>query len=72
MPETPEVTKPGYKTTEFWMTAVATILGIVLASGVVPDGGMAAQIIGGTLTILAQLGYTSSRTQVKKAIAGGA
>jgi hypothetical protein len=58
-------TKPGYKTTEFWLSALAMILGLVGASGAVPEGGIAAQIIGGTLAILAQLGYTAARAQVK-------
>ena len=58
--------KPGYKSTEFWLSSIATILGIVLASGAVPEGGMVGQIIGGALALLANLGYTASRTQVKK------
>lgn len=58
--------KPGYKSTEFWLSSIATILGIVLASGAVPEGGMVGQIIGGVLALLANLGYTASRTQVKK------
>jgi len=58
--------KAGYKTTEFWLSAIAAILGIVLASGAIPDGGTAGQIIGGALSLLGTLGYTASRTQVKK------
>lgn len=58
--------KPGYKTTEFWLTALSVVLGLVLASGAVPEGGLAAQIVGGALTVLAQLGYTAARAQVKK------
>jgi hypothetical protein len=58
---------PGYKTTEFWLSLVAMILGAVAASGAIVEGSMAAQIIGGVMAILAQLGYTASRTQVKKA-----
>ena len=62
---TPNPKNPGIKSTEFWLSSGATILGIVLASGVIPDGGMAAQIIGGVLSVLASLGYTASRPQVK-------
>jgi len=58
--------KAGFKTSEFWMSSVATVLGIVLASGAVPEGGTVGQIIGGVLALLANLGYTASRTQVKK------
>lgn len=59
--------RPGFKTSEFWLSSTATILGIALASGAIPDGGIAAQIVGGALSILASLGYTASRTQVKVA-----
>lgn len=64
---TPSIT-PGYKTTEFWLSALALVLGVVMSSGVVGDGTIAAQIIGGAMAILAQLGYTAARTQIK---AGG-
>jgi len=57
----------GYKTTEFWLSFAAMILGALMASGVIVEGSMAAQIIGGVMAILAQLGYTSSRTKVKEA-----
>ena len=63
----PTQQKPGYKSTEFWLSSVATLLGIALASGLVPDGGTAAQLVGGALSMLASLGYTASRTQVKVA-----
>lgn len=56
---------PGYKTTEFWLSLTVVILGAVAASGVFPQGGLASQIVGGVIAILAQLGYTASRTQVK-------
>lgn len=57
--------KPGFKTTEFWLSTLALLLGLALASGAVPDGGLAAQIIGGVMSVLASLGYTASRTKVK-------
>jgi len=60
-------TKPGFKTSEFWLTSITTLGGIVLASGAVAEGSATAQIVGGILAVLAQLGYTASRTQVKKA-----
>ncbi len=58
--------KPGFKTSEFWLASIATLLGIVLASGAIPEGGMIAQFCGGILSVLASLGYTASRTSVKK------
>jgi len=67
MPNTTDpAKKPGFKTTEFWLSSLAMILGVVLASGAIPEGGIAGQIVGGVLSVLASLGYTASRTQVKK------
>ena len=57
--------KPGFKTTEFWLSAIAMILGVVMASGAVHDGGIVAQIAGGVLSVLSSLGYTAARTKVK-------
>ncbi len=66
MPETTDpAKKPGFKTTEFWLSSLAMILGVVLASGAIPEGGIAGQVVGGVLSVLASLGYTASRTQVK-------
>ena len=59
--------KKGFQTTEFWLSVIAMILGFVMASGFVPESGMAAQIVGGVMAILASLGYTASRTQFKVA-----
>ncbi len=58
--------KPGWQSTEFWISFLVTIGGLVLASGLLPEGSMAGQIIGSILTIAAQAGYTTSRTLVKK------
>lgn len=65
---TTPATTPGYKTTEFWLSTIALILGVVMASGAVNEGTMASQIIGGAMAILAQLGYTAARAKIK---AGG-
>lgn len=57
--------KPGYKTTEFWLTTVMAVCGILMASGIVIEGSQAAQIIGGIISALTTLGYTSQRGSVK-------
>ena len=66
---TPDTTvtpvKPGYKTTEFWMTAGATVVGLAIASGVVPDTGMWPKIVALGVSAFAAMGYTVSRTNVK-------
>ena len=57
--------KPGYKTTEFYLSLLAIICGAILTSGIVSDTGTVAKIVGGVLSVLAALGYTASRTVVK-------
>ena len=57
--------KPGYKTTEFWMTTGATVVGLAIASGVVPDTGMWPKIVALVVSAFAAMGYTVSRTAVK-------
>ena len=61
-------TKPGYKTTEFWLSLLATLLGFVLASGAmdgVSQESWVAKLVGGAVAVLASLGYTASRAKVK-------
>ena len=61
-------TKPGYKTTEFWLSLLATLLGFLLASGAmdqVAADSWIARIVGGLVAVLASLGYTASRAKVK-------
>jgi hypothetical protein len=55
----------GYKTTEFWLSTLVVILGILMSSGVVADGGMVAKIVGGVLGLLGALGYTAKRLSLK-------
>ena len=57
--------KPGYKTTEFWMTAGATAVGLAIASGIVPDTGVWPKIVALVISAFAAMGYTVSRTAVK-------
>lgn len=58
--------KPGWKTTEFLLSTAAMVVGTLLASGVLAEGGLAARIAGAAMTVLAALGYTYNRTQLKK------
>ena len=60
-------TKPGWRTTEGWLTAAVSIVGALLALGVVDPGGAGVinQIIGGAMTVLAALGYDATRSKVK-------
>jgi hypothetical protein len=62
--------KPGYKTTEFWLSLLAMLLGALMSSGVLggaSDNGVVNQIVGAILVALSQMGYAGSRAAVKKA-----
>jgi hypothetical protein len=59
--------KPGYKTTEFWLTFLAMLIGVVMASGVFVEGHWALQVVGMASVVLAKLGYTASRGRTKAA-----
>jgi hypothetical protein len=57
--------KPGYKTSEFWLTLVAVLLGTFLASGAFETGHWALKAAGMISTVLATLGYSASRGKAK-------
>jgi hypothetical protein len=65
--ETPASTaqKPGYKTTEFWLTILAMLVGVLLSSDVFPDGGPVVKGLGLVASILGLLGYQVQRGLVK-------
>lgn len=68
------VMKSGIKTTEFWITLVATLLGLGMSTGLLPstfpqgDVSRATEhIAGAVVAIVAIVRYLTSRTDVKKA-----
>lgn len=64
--ETPApVTKPGYKTTEFWITVVVALTGLAMASGAIHEGSGWDKAIGLIASTLAAMGYSASRGNVK-------
>jgi hypothetical protein len=54
--------KPGIKTTEFWLSVAAIIIGALQTAGVFGAGN---QWVGAITAALASLGYASSRGTVK-------
>ena len=58
--------KAGYKTTEFWLTTVAAILGLLFASGAVEAGTAFDKVLGLVSMVLGSLGYAVSRGIAKK------
>lgn len=59
--------KPGYRTTEFWLSVASSVLGALFASGVLSDGSTAAKIAGLAAAALGAAGYSVSRAVVKAA-----
>ena len=57
--------KPGWKTTEFWLSSAVISCGILMSSGAIAPGSLVAQIIGGVMSVLAALGYQAGRTSAK-------
>lgn len=60
--------KPGYKTTEFWLSLASMLVGAVFASGLLGQTATPIddQLLGIIATVLGALGYTVSRTLVKR------
>jgi len=57
---------PGWKTSEFYMMAAAVIVGLLIASGLVSDASSFGKVLALAASTLASLGYSASRTVVKK------
>lgn len=66
MSEEVKEVKPGYKTTEFYLTALAMVVGLALASGLIGEGTHAEKIVGFVVSTLNALGYSVSRGIAKK------
>tara|TARA_R100001015_G_scaffold19143_1_gene15142 strand:- start:4215 stop:4445 length:231 start_codon:yes stop_codon:yes gene_type:complete len=58
--------KPGFKTTEFWISTGAAVVGGLVASGAIPTEGPWMQVIGLVSAALVALGYTGARLNLKK------
>ena len=58
-------TKPGWKTTEFWLSLAAVICGALVAGDVISETSTIGKAVGAIISVLGALGYTASRTAVK-------
>lgn len=58
-------TKPGIKTSEFWISFLVTVTGSLLATGVLGEGDVS-KVAGAILAAFSVLGYGVSRGMVKK------
>jgi len=58
--------KPGYKTTEFWLSFAAVLVGAVAASGIIPAESIWERVVGLVVSALAAVGYTGARLSLKR------
>lgn len=66
MTDTALIKKPGYKTTEFYLATLSSIIGIAWASGLVSDGSELDKVLGFAAMILSSLGYNVLRHKAKQ------
>lgn len=57
--------KPGYKTSEFWLTLAVVLLGALMASGALGEESTIMKAAGMAMATLKALGYTAARARVK-------
>lgn len=60
--------RPGYRTSEYWITVLVTVAGLVLASGAIVEGSVWFKIASLVVSLGATVGYTASRTGLKKTL----
>lgn len=58
--------KAGYKTSEFWLSAATSLISILYASGIIGEGTELDKTFGIIAAVLSTMGYTISRSIVKK------
>jgi hypothetical protein len=57
--------KPGWQTTEFWLSLVAVAAGAIVSSGAFQDNSPWMRIAGLVVSVLGALGYTAARGKLK-------
>jgi hypothetical protein len=60
------MSKPGFKTSEFWLTAVFVIVALVTQSDVLAENPTWVKVAGLIAGGFAAMGYTSNRGTIKK------
>lgn len=58
--------KPGYKSTEFYMSMAAVVMGAIASSGILDGSDGMTKAVGLIMAALVALGYTGSRLTIKK------
>lgn len=60
-----EMIKPGYKTTEFWMTTLMHVVTLLQLSGIFPQDSVWTQALSIIGSMISQWAYTNSRGLTK-------
>ncbi len=58
--------KPGYRTSEFWLTLALVLIGTLMASGAFGEDHIVIKVAGMAMATLKALGYTAGRANVKR------
>lgn len=58
--------RPGYKTTEFWVSSAAVVVGALAGSGLFRAESTTLRVLGLVAAVLSALGYTVARTVAKR------
>jgi len=67
VPPAPSPLKPGWQTTEAWLTLLTIVLGAVPSSGLTDNAPVLAKIVGMAIAALSAYNYTAQRTALKRA-----
>ena len=59
-------TKPGWKSTEFWLSAMASVVGAIMATGAVEGESALGKVVGVAAIALVSMGYSISRGAAKR------
>jgi hypothetical protein len=59
--------RTGIRTTEFWITLIVALAGLLPASGLLPENHWGVKVCGLVVSLVAAMNYTVSRGSVKKA-----
>lgn len=57
--------KPGWKTTEYWLSVAALVIGALIAADVFPADSSGMKVLVLMASVLTSLGYTVSRGIIK-------
>lgn len=66
MSEEVKEVKPGFKTTEFWVTSITLIYTALISSGVIPHAAEVSGAVSAIAMCLVSFGYSWARALVKQ------